>query len=351
MNSLSTLEPNGILGSPDSVSSELPPSPMNFPRAGVQNEEHLPNGVSNDSLSSMKECAWSKEQVNNLIGKAAKLNGVVRHLENGSLTEECGDIVPSEWRVPRLGEKAVMQADAKELQMDFHGRLIASSQQNGTMDAGMVKDEHGIDSPLTHRDRELVKQMSMEEVSMDSTDLPETVLGSRMLINGSKTCDVGRLLFSPDSSKDSDFSSDSFSSSIADSVGSDKHSTTGQFSGGSSTTSSFSHPLPAMASSSAPLLSEVPAVSCGSGSTSENGSAKRTKKNNKKGLDKNLPAKCEKAVGVKNKPPSKSKKKKSSSSNTEAMPSSPATHFVPNYMCEWASCRRLSKISTFIFSC
>ncbi|XP_025097147.1 AT-rich interactive domain-containing protein 2-like isoform X2 [Pomacea canaliculata] len=340
MNSLSTLEPNGILGSPDSVSSELPPSPMNFPRAGVQNEEHLPNGVSNDSLSSMKECAWSKEQVNNLIGKAAKLNGVVRHLENGSLTEECGDIVPSEWRVPRLGEKAVMQADAKELQMDFHGRLIASSQQNGTMDAGMVKDEHGIDSPLTHRDRELVKQMSMEEVSMDSTDLPETVLGSRMLINGSKTCDVGRLLFSPDSSKDSDFSSDSFSSSIADSVGSDKHSTTGQFSGGSSTTSSFSHPLPAMASSSAPLLSEVPAVSCGSGSTSENGSAKRTKKNNKKGLDKNLPAKCEKAVGVKNKPPSKSKKKKSSSSNTEAMPSSPATHFVPDYMCEWASCRR-----------
>ena len=302
-------EVNGILGSPDSVSSDLPPSPME----GVKvSQDHLPNGLAESSVNSLKECASqrSKEFLLSMAEKAGRLNGVVHHMENGDIKFSASqDKMEGEqgWRVPQPGEKVEMEVDAE--------KKLELWQVNGLSGHSGTKENHTATSPLPHRDREQVftKQTSMEEVSLDSTD-------SKLVVNGSKAGDSGgRPLFSPDGSHDSDLSCDSFASSIADSVNSDKHSSLAQ----------HSFPKPSSsAPSPSPVFPEVPLVLAGTIPMSE----AVNKRNKKKSTPK---PKTEK-------PPSKSRKRKGSGAGDAPAGTSAAPAAAPavEYMCEWAGCRR-----------
>nr|KAG5711067.1 hypothetical protein BaRGS_013801 [Batillaria attramentaria] len=350
-----SVEANGILGSPDSVSNELPPSPLTEGvKKGSKNEQYLPNGLVEDSIGSLKECSRSRDLLNNVVEKAAKVNGLVHHMENGNVKEgmEGMDVAQGEGRVPKPGEKVrtgevdtVDGSKGKPNTVQFNGNTDGSDG---------VKVEHGVTAPIPHRDREQVlsKQTSMEEVSMDSADLQVSVSAGKLLVNGGKTCDGGRPLFSPDSSRDSDLSSDSFASSIADSVASDKHSSAGPH-------SSFLKPVTAPSSTSqlstTSSSSDCTIITAGTVPMSEAIANKNKKKkappkaenakNDKKGS-----SSTPKVGGKGEKQPAKSKKRKGSNASNPDNPG-PAASAVPvlEYMCEWAGCKRCFDSARLVF--
>lgn len=319
-------EVNGILGSPDSASSDLPPSPM---EGGVKmSQDYLPNGLAECSVTQR-----SKELfLHSMAEKAIRLNGVVHHMENGdikiSVSQEKMEL-GQECRVPQPGEKVIKVDKSSETEEVDAEKKLDLWQVNGLSGHGGAKGNHvtassSLPLPLPHRDREQVvvfsKQTSMEEVSLDSTD-------SKLVVNGSgKAGDPsgGRPLFSPVGSHDSDLSCDSFASSIADSVSSDKHSSLAPHSFPKPATSAAPSPSP----SPSTIFPEVPLVLAGTIPMSE-----AVNKRNKK-----------KAAAAKTKaerPPPKSKKRKGGSASSGGAPDTQAAvTLTMEYMCEWAGCRR-----------
>ncbi|KAK7107364.1 AT-rich interactive domain-containing protein 2-like [Littorina saxatilis] len=314
-------EVNGILGSPDSMSSmDLPPSPME----GVV-RSHLPNGLAEANVGSMKESAAqrSKELLHSMAEKAGKLNGVVHHLENGDVKFKA-----EEWRVPQQGERVRSEHSDMEVNTDKKADMCQVNGLNSLGGGVGMKENHAANIPLPHRDREqvLLKQTSMEEVSLDSTD-------SKLVANGNRAGSdsvMGRPLFSPDGSHDSDLSCDSFASSLADSVSSDKHSM-------SLSKSSSTAPSPSPSS----LFPEVPLVLAGTIPMAEAVNKRNKKKSAAAAAAK---AKAEKA-------PSKSKKRKGAGNGASETPTPPppATPIPMKYMCEWAGCRRCFNSARLVF--
>ncbi|KAL8617896.1 hypothetical protein ACOMHN_016552 [Nucella lapillus] len=314
-------EVNGGLASPDSASNDLPPSPMEGPKR----PDHIPNGL----LEGVVNKSWkeggqlSKDLLHNVAEKMAKINGVVHHLENGDVkVSQTMDVVDQHSRVTQTGQTQTtggdMEVDSTKKPEVWHVNGLSSLGPHSSSENHQLPQ-----APMFTPSRmgpTLVKQMSMEEVSLDSTD-------SRLVVTCSRAGEV-RPLFSPNSSHDSDVSCDSFASSLADSVSSDKHSST---QGGfpmfpRPSTSSAPSPFPSCSS----VFPEVPLVLAGTIPKSE----ALNKKNKKKAAPK--------PKVQKEKAPSKSKKRKGgkNAAPESPTPSVPAQPLVMVYMCEWAGCGR-----------
>ncbi|XP_076444458.1 uncharacterized protein LOC143282674 [Babylonia areolata] len=319
-------EVNGGLGSPDSVSNDLPPSPTE----GVKSQDHVPNGLlEGNGNNSWKEGGQlSKEMLYNMAEKMGKMNGVVHHLENGDIKMNMNQTmdIDQDSQMSHAGE--VERKEGEEMELDSH-RKQGVWHVNGlnSLGSSSSKENHVAQSlPVTVQHSKpggqvLVKQTSMEEVSLDSTD-------SRLVVNCGKAGEVGvRPLFSPNSSHDSDVSCDSFASSLADSVSSDKHSNQGGppfF----PRPSASSAPSPSPSSCSSTVFPEVPLVLAGTIPKSE----AANKRSKKKAAPK---PKAEK-------PPPKSKKRKGGKNEVPESPTPPvpARPLIMEYMCEWAGCGR-----------
>jgi hypothetical protein len=297
------LQVNGI----ESSDSDMVPSPLDGTK--VSSEHLFPNGelgkVSKDSLAE----------------KAAKLNGVVRHLENGGVEK-------MEVEEDRSG--SVVRTEGAE---SVHDNKCELWQVNGQRPSPATTP-----SSLPPRDNMLVKQASVEEASLDSTDIKGFVNGKGL----EAVSAVGRQLFSPEGSHDSDLSCDSFASA-ADSVNSDKHSMTSSSFARPPSAASFMappSPCPSTSSTTASSFPDIPLVLAGTIPMSE-AMEKKSKK---------------KATPAKPKAPttrSSKKKKGSASTSTSPMDASPSatpppTPITMQYMCEWHTCRRLVHPSLYI---
>lgn len=322
------LEVNGLMESSD---SDMIPSPLDGVRV---TPDHLLNGLASEGgLNKMKECARTREGV---AEKASKMNGVAWHYHKNGSVDSSVRMDMDDQRVPHPGD--IVRTDSVESESDIKSDVYQVNGLNSFVE-GLKERPSPASTPfLPHRDREhvFVQQASIEELSLDSID-------SRAFVS-SKTIGVEagaghpRPLFSPDSSRDSDLSCDSFASSAADSVSSDKHSTVSSFARPSSACSSTApSPCPSSSSTTTSMSSsvfpDIPLVLAGTIPMSE----AIDKKNKKKAAA--AKAKAERP------PPKNSKKKKS----TEAGPTSAASSYSLEYMCEWLGCRRCFSSARLVF--
>ena len=282
------LDIRGMPESPDSASDDLPPSPVE----GVKVNIHQPsNGLVQENVSLFKKVAGQcTKDLLSIAERVVKFNGATHQLENGIFSHSK---IEMDQAVPPAEKKMFFEAEKK------HGMC----QVNGLHSLEKTK-ENSVAHHSAEGNKVFVKQTSIEEVSLDSTDC-------KLMMNCRKSDDsIGRPLFSPDSSRDSDMSCDSFASSLTDSLSSEKHSSQRAHSLPRS-----SSVTPSLSPSPCTVLSEVPVVLTGTVSMSEAG------KRNKKLA----------AIPKGEKPLPKCKKRKAENDTA---------HSGVVYACEWAGCKR-----------
>ncbi|XP_076466309.1 uncharacterized protein LOC143297742 [Babylonia areolata] len=297
---------NGVLGSPSSDCGDLP-----SPLMSLRVKKEYVNGFVERCVPHLPDSVTgcSKEWLQNLAQKTGPVKDVFR--EDSPLSQDSLNTDD----LPSLRDHVRM--DTAPNGMDAVQKCSVW-QRNGLILHSGVKDAPPASvSQWDHR-QTVMKQSSLDEVSLDSTD------STFVMHNGGRQ----RFLASPDGSYDGDRSCDSHASSIAESAVNEKQGGQGF------------HFLPTTASTA---TSPSPPSSV---SSSEGPSSKTVGKGMKRKATPK-PKKQEKPVS-KNKKPKMSGEMKSVGVDTPSLPVS-STHMVMEYMCEWAGCGKCFASAQLVF--
>ncbi|XP_046327628.2 AT-rich interactive domain-containing protein 2-like isoform X1 [Haliotis rufescens] len=330
---------NGGLSSPFIPDSDLPPSPVDTHKEALDQDKVFVNGVNdvkeeiiNDSIQQ----TLTKDQLLKIVEKTGKLNGIVNHVGNGDHIRQEEDMevggnvgVQSktgggdEQRVPLPGEQVRLQAPGGQgdsISQGMNGNSAYIPVAGGATHIQTTVNENNVCVSVTVAKTEL--DSSSQTRSDQNSDIKKLCKQNHEKVEipmeklEQRICDT-RHVPTPETSRDSELSSDSFASSTAESVG-DKHSTINMTSGVVITTTTKDTALKAAA---VPFTATSTAASINTKATGKPKPRKRSRSN----------------------------ASNTSTSSQESRSSVVMVPLNPEYMCEWNSCKKCFDSARSVF--
>ncbi|XP_067676810.1 AT-rich interactive domain-containing protein 2-like isoform X2 [Haliotis asinina] len=329
---------NGGLSSPFNRDSDLPPSPVDTHKEALDQDKVFLNGVNDvkdEIIDDSIQKTLTKDQLLKIVEKTGKLNGIVHHVGNGDHIREEEDMevggsvgVQSktgggdEQRVPLPGEQVRLQAPGVQGDSITQGMNGNSAYIPVTGDATHIQttvNENNVCVSVTVTKAEL--DSSSQTRSDQNSDVTKLCKQNHEKVEipmeklEQKICDT-RHVPTPETSRDSELSSDSFASSTAESVG-DKHSTINMTSGVIITTTKDT----ALKAAAVPFTATSTTASINTKATGKPKPRKRSRSN----------------------------ASNTSTSSQESRSSVVMVPLSPEYMCEWNSCKKCFDSARSVF--
>ncbi|XP_050393095.1 AT-rich interactive domain-containing protein 2 isoform X1 [Patella vulgata] len=188
---------------------DLPPSPIYLNNI----QSGLINGISDDSMDSLvgdkSVKTFPKEQITKLVEKASKMNGISHHIGNGDHVEEKVGNDKSNQECGRINNTICKES------LENHREL------NGSVElSSAVKSDKPVNKLFDQTDK--LASTVVTSVIINAEVSPP-IIKIQSILGEKRVCDTTRHVPTPETSRDSELSSDSFASSTAESVP-EKHS-------------------------------------------------------------------------------------------------------------------------------